>query len=87
MDNLLFFILGFILGGFFLIMILGIFQSRRITQYEQIIEKLRSRNKMLAAEITRISNNSNPKTETCIFCGREIPDGKIICDSCIKNNL
>lgn len=87
LDNLLFFVLGFILGGFFLIIVLGIFQSRRISQYEQIIDRLQSRNRWLTDEVSKKSDLHSTETENCIFCGKEIPKGEIICSSCIKDNL
>ena len=66
---------------------MGIFQGRRISQYEQIIERLKSRNRRLTDEVSKNSDLNSTETENCIFCGKKIPKGKIICSSCIKDNL
>lgn len=87
LDNLLFFVLGFVVGGFLLLIILSILQSGRISRYEQIIDRLQKQNKKLRRKLSEETCKNSPETEHCIFCGGLISRNEIVCNSCLKNNL
>ncbi len=87
LDNFLFFIAGFVAGGFLLMIILSVLQSSRLSKYEQIIDKLQKQNKSFRQKIPEKSCKNSPESERCIFCGKPISTDEIICGSCLKNNL
>lgn len=85
--GVLLFILGLMAGGMVSFFMVGALSSRRISQYEIIIEKLRLQNKSLAESLPEEARKIIGGSDRCVCCGEPVPEGNMVCTNCLREKL
>lgn len=85
--SILVFILGLAAGGALALFLVGALSARRILQYEVINTKLHQQNKRLADSLPEESRKYIPGVDRCVCCGKEIPEGQMVCGKCLRDSM
>lgn len=85
--GVLLFILEFMAGGIVSFFFAGMLQTRRIDRYEQIVVKLRKQNKILADALPKDNRKNIIGVDRCVCCGKPIPEGEMVCTTCLREKM
>ena len=86
MIHVLYFIGGLMVGGTVAIFILAVTSARRISYYEQMNEKQQLQIRKLAKSLPKESQKNILGIDLCVCCGEVIPEGRMVCDRCLRDN-
>lgn len=85
--GVLLFILGFMAGGIVLFFFAGALSAQRISQYELINKKLLQQNKRLVDSLPEETRKQISGSDICVCCGKPIPEGEMVCTTCMREKM
>lgn len=85
--GVLLFILGFMAGGIVSFFFAGALSAQRISQYELINKKLLQQNKRLVDSLPEETRKQISGSDVCVCCGKPIPEGEMVCTTCLREKM
>lgn len=85
--NVLLFILGLMAGGIVSFFLAGALSAQRISQYELINKNLRQQNKRLVDSLPEETRKQISGSDVCVCCGKPIPEGEMVCTTCMREKM